>query len=56
MPQGVPVTIIKPGPVVTDIWARARRGSDAAVELGPEARARYGDLVDRVRGRFPVQF
>jgi hypothetical protein len=43
------VSIIKPGPVQTDIWARARKGS-AEHELTPEEELLYGKLVDKVRG------
>lgn len=48
MPQRIPVSIIKPGPVVTDIWARARRSSDAC-DVPPEGEALYGDLIARTR-------
>lgn len=47
MPQGIPVSIVKPGPVVTNIWETARRGSDAA-QVPPEAQQLYGDLITRV--------
>lgn len=48
MPQGIPVSIIKPGPVKTNIWETARRGSTVE-DITPEGRALYGDLIDRVR-------
>ncbi|KAI8474724.1 MAG: short-chain dehydrogenase/reductase SDR [Monoraphidium minutum] len=46
--QGIAVSIIKPGPVVTDIWRRGRDGS-YAFEVSEEGRRLYGDLIDKTK-------
>lgn len=44
--QGIYVSIVKPGPVVTNIWDRARKGS-TVTHIGGEEQKLYGHLIDK---------
>jgi NAD(P)-dependent dehydrogenase (short-subunit alcohol dehydrogenase family) len=49
---GVPVVVVKPGPVATPLWAKGRARSTTQVD--PQrfaaAKAVYGPMIDGVRG------
>jgi short-subunit dehydrogenase len=55
--QGIPVVLVKPGPVKTPIWGKARSKSEAVVEGMPaEAQELYGATLSKVGVRRLVAF
>jgi short-subunit dehydrogenase len=49
--QGVPVVVIKPGPVATAIWEKSgHKTSQLLAQLPPAAQEVYGLQLDTVRG------
>ena len=49
-PWGLPVAIVEPGAIATPIWARSVAAAEAiAADYPPEAQARYGAVLDRLR-------
>lgn len=47
--QGIPVVLVKPGPVLTPIWQKSRQRSQAAFEgMPPAAQQLYGPSMDKV--------
>lgn len=49
-PWGIQVSIVEPGAIESRIWDKAKHAADQMeAATGPEARARYGEAVARVR-------
>lgn len=49
-PLGVPVVLIKPGPIATSIWDKSRAASeDIMAGLPAPAEQLYGEQLDRIR-------
>ena len=49
-PWGIHVSIVEPGAIESRIWEKARHAADQMeAAAGPEAKARYGEAVVRVR-------
>jgi NAD(P)-dependent dehydrogenase (short-subunit alcohol dehydrogenase family) len=49
-PWGIHVSIVEPGAIESRIWEKARQRADQMqAAAGPEARARYGEAIARVR-------
>ena len=47
--QGIPVVLVKPGPVLTPIWQKARQKSERVMDGMPaEAHQLYGTTMDKV--------
>lgn len=49
-PWGIAVSIVEPGAIATPIWEKSTRvGDELAAAAGPETRALYGDMAQRVK-------
>lgn len=47
--QGIPVVLVKPGPVLTPIWHKSREKSEMVLEgMPPEVQQLYGPTLDKV--------
>lgn len=48
-PWGIQVSIVRPGPIATEIWERGNANADELLERMPEAAADYGPAIERAR-------
>jgi short-subunit dehydrogenase len=48
-PWGMQVSIVRPGPIATEIWERGNANADELLERMPEAAADYGPAIERAR-------
>jgi NAD(P)-dependent dehydrogenase (short-subunit alcohol dehydrogenase family) len=48
-PWGIHVSIVRPGPIATEIWERGNANADELLERMPEAAADYGPAIERAR-------
>jgi NAD(P)-dependent dehydrogenase (short-subunit alcohol dehydrogenase family) len=48
-PWGIQVSIVRPGPIATEIWDRGNANADELLERMPEAAANYGPAIERAR-------
>jgi NAD(P)-dependent dehydrogenase (short-subunit alcohol dehydrogenase family) len=48
-PWGIQVSIVRPGPIATEIWERGNANADELLERMPGAVADYGPAIERAR-------
>lgn len=48
-PFGIQVSIVRPGPIATEIWERGNASADEVLERMPAAAADYGPAIERAR-------
>jgi NAD(P)-dependent dehydrogenase (short-subunit alcohol dehydrogenase family) len=48
-PWGMHVSIVRPGPIATEIWERGNANADELLERMPDAAANYGPAIERAR-------
>jgi len=48
-PWGIEVSIVRPGPIATEIWERGNANADELLERMPGAAADYGPAIERAR-------
>ena len=48
-PWGIEVSLVRPGPIATEIWERGNASADDLLERMPEAEAEYGPAIARAR-------
>ena len=48
-PWGIEVSLVRPGPVATEIWESGNRNADELLERMPDAAADYGEAIERAR-------
>jgi NAD(P)-dependent dehydrogenase (short-subunit alcohol dehydrogenase family) len=48
-PWGIQVSIVRPGPIATEIWDRGSTTADELLERTPEAAVHYGPAIERAR-------
>jgi NAD(P)-dependent dehydrogenase (short-subunit alcohol dehydrogenase family) len=48
-PWGIEVSIVRPGPIATEIWERGNTSADELLERMPQAEAEYGPAIERAR-------
>jgi NAD(P)-dependent dehydrogenase (short-subunit alcohol dehydrogenase family) len=48
-PWGIQVSIVRPGPIATEIWERGNANADELLERMPEAAEDYGPAIERAR-------
>jgi NAD(P)-dependent dehydrogenase (short-subunit alcohol dehydrogenase family) len=48
-PWGIEVSIVRPGPIATEIWERGNASADDLLERMPDAAADYGPAIERAR-------
>jgi NAD(P)-dependent dehydrogenase (short-subunit alcohol dehydrogenase family) len=48
-PSGIEVSIVRPGPIATDIWQRGTTKADELLERMPEAQEHYGAAIAAAR-------
>ena len=48
-PWGIEVSIVRPGPIATEIWERGNANADELLERMPDAAAHYGPAIERAR-------
>jgi short-subunit dehydrogenase len=50
-PWGIEVSIVRPGPIATEIWERGNATADELLERMPEAAEEYGPAIASARAR-----
>jgi NAD(P)-dependent dehydrogenase (short-subunit alcohol dehydrogenase family) len=48
-PWGIEVSLVRPGPIATEIWERGNANAEELLERMPEAAAQYGPAIERGR-------
>jgi NAD(P)-dependent dehydrogenase (short-subunit alcohol dehydrogenase family) len=48
-PWGIEVSVVRPGPIATEIWERGSTTAEELLERMPEAAVHYGPAIDRAR-------
>ena len=48
-PWGIQVSIVRPGPIATEIWERGNATADDLLERMPDAATNYGPAIERTR-------
>ena len=48
-PAGIEVSIVRPGPIATEIWERGNTKADELLERMPEAQEHYGETIAGAR-------
>jgi NAD(P)-dependent dehydrogenase (short-subunit alcohol dehydrogenase family) len=48
-PWGIQVSVVRPGPIATDIWERGNANADELLERMPDAQVHYGQAIQGAR-------